>query len=86
MPENELLTKMRMQVSYTDVATMPIPLYEEIKHQLESASDNKMRKALMDLISDIEVQTLDMGDFTWIPTVEYEQAIERAEAALAEEV
>lgn len=39
-------------------------------------------EALKDFKSDIEVQALDMGDFTWIPTVEYEQAIERLEAAL----
>lgn len=42
----------------------------------------ELREALDAYIDDIGVQTLDMGDFSWIPKVEYEQATERAQQAL----
>ncbi len=34
----ELLTDMRMQVEYTDKATMPIPLYERMKAEIQELS------------------------------------------------
>ncbi len=37
----DLLTEMRMQVSFTHVATMPIPLYEKIKAYIEETDGIK---------------------------------------------
>jgi hypothetical protein len=50
----------------------------ELQQKLDVAVE-----ALESTRDDIQVQALDMGNFTWIPTVEYEQVIERLEAALA---